>query len=66
MHPEKGFEVVFLTERDSATFQDKETEVPSLFWDKGTSSKSCQGTGWAETACQNPEQDAAGRDRTNF
>ena len=27
----------FPTGRDSATFRDKGTEVPSLSWDKGTS-----------------------------
>ena len=30
------YELVFPTGRDSATFQDKGTEVPSLFRDKGT------------------------------
>ena len=30
------FELGFPTGRDSATFQDKGTEVPSLFRDKGT------------------------------
>jgi hypothetical protein len=41
-------ELGFPTGRDSATFRDKGTEVPSLSRDKtdnGTSSKSCQGTG---------------------
>ena len=31
-----GYEIVFPTERDSATFRDKRTKVPSLSWDKGT------------------------------
>ena len=39
-------------ERDSATFRGEGKEVPSLSQDKGTSSKSCQETGWAGTACQ--------------
>ena len=29
-------ELAFPTGRDSATFRDKGTEVPSLSWDKGT------------------------------
>ena len=45
---------------ESATFQDKETEVPSLSQDKGTGSKSCQLPGQAGTACENPEEDTAG------
>jgi hypothetical protein len=36
--------VGFPTGRDSATFRDKGTEVPSLSRDKGTSQKSWQGT----------------------
>ena len=40
---------------DSATFWDKETEVPSLSQDKGTKRQA------ENLACQNPEQDA-GRD----
>ena len=39
----------------SATFWDKETEVPSLSQDKGTKRQA------ENLACQNPEQDA-GRD----
>ena len=36
-HPEiPGFILAFPTGWDSATFRDKGTEVPSLFWDKGT------------------------------
>ena len=35
----------FPTRQNSATFQDKGTEVPSLSQDKRTSSKSCQGMG---------------------
>ena len=35
--PEKtGLILAFPTGRDSATFRDKGTEVPSLSWDKGT------------------------------
>ena len=34
--PERGFELGFPTGRDSATFRDKGTEVPSLSRDKGT------------------------------
>ena len=52
---------MFPTGRDSTTFRDKGTELPSLSWGKGTTSKFCQGTGRAGTACQNPGQDA-GRD----
>ena len=33
--PERGFELGFPTGRDSATFQDKGTEVPSLSREKG-------------------------------
>ena len=43
--------------RDSATFRDKGTEVPSLSRDNGTSSKSCHRMGRAGTACQNPGRD---------
>ena len=31
-----GCEIAFPTGQDSATFRDKGTEVPSLYWDKGT------------------------------
>ena len=53
--------VEFLMGRDSATLRDKDTEVPSLSRDKGTtgtSSKSCHGTGRAGAVCQNPGRDA--------
>ena len=43
--PLRGIELGFPTGRDSATFRDKGTEVPSLSRDKGTTSKSCHGTG---------------------
>ena len=33
---EKGLYVRFPTRRDSGSFQDKGTEVPSLCWNKGT------------------------------
>ena len=58
-----GLKLGFPTERDSATFRDKGTEVHSLSRDKG--SKSCHGTGRARTAYKNPGQDA-GRDNHYF
>ena len=51
---------------DSATFQDKETEVPSLSWVKGTTGQVQNlATGRARTACQSPRRDA-GRDKHYF
>ena len=47
---QRCFKVAFQTERVSPTFWDKETEVPSLSWDRGT-------TGHAQNL-------AKGRDRT--
>ena len=55
----------FPTGQHSATFWDKGTEVPSLSRDKGTTSKSCHGTGRAGTTCQNPGGDE-GRDNHYF
>ena len=57
----KDFRVVFPTGRESATFRDKVTEVPSLSRDKGT-------TGQAKNLAkgrdsQNPGRDA-GQNRT--
>ena len=47
-----GSPLAFPTGRDSATFRDKETEIPSLSWDKGT-------TGQAQNL-------ATGQDGTGF
>ena len=50
--------------RDNATFRDKETEVPSLSRDNGTSSKSCHGTGRDETTRDRTRQDETGKEGT--
>jgi hypothetical protein len=55
----KHLELGFPTGQDSATFWDKETEVPSLSRDKGTTGRAQNlATGRAGTAYQNPGQDA--------
>ena len=52
--------------RDSATFWDKRTEVPSLSQDKRTTGQAQNlAMGRARTVCQNPGQDA-GRDNHYF
>ena len=52
----------FPTGWDCATFRNNRTEVPLLSRDKGTSSKSCHGTGLVGRASQNLGRDV-GRDR---
>ena len=62
----KHLELGFPTGQDSATFWDKETEVPSLSRDKGTTGRAQNlATGRDRTACQNPGRDA-GRDNHYF
>ena len=67
----------FPTRRDSVTFRDKGTEVPSLSRDKRTMGQAQNlATGRAGTACQNPGrdnhcfsvkiQDGTGRDNHYF
>ena len=60
---QKDFELGF-PKRESATFWDKGTEVPSLSRDRGTTGQDQNiATGRDWTAYQNPGRDA-GRDRT--
>ena len=61
--PRRDLRVGFPTGRDSATFWDRGTEVPSLSWDKETTAQVQNlAMGRDEPGhCQNPGQDA-GRD----
>ena len=55
------YAIAFPTVRNSATFWDKGTEVPSLSQDKGTIGQAqnlpWDGMGWDGTVCQKPGRD---------